>query len=137
MLVSPLQKLKRKLPTLIKVGVILILVNMIAHFLPFDAYQREINFKTRNFLEQAPTLDPRIKIYALDDRGVTKLGTNELSIEQWAALLKNIDSRKPAAIFITKFFTLVRKESEATAKAAIKELEKLDTPIVTMAFTVF
>lgn len=57
-------------------------------------------FQARESLGKTPTLNPRVKILALDDSTFSALGGPRLSYEQLDRLLKNIAAKKPKAILI-------------------------------------
>ena len=49
-------------------------------------------------------LDPRIKIFAMDDRAVSGLGTLDLDLATWSSVITAVSQRQPKAVFIDKLF---------------------------------
>lgn len=81
---------------------------------------RKVEFSFRHYLDRSPNIDPRIKIYAIDDKTAAELQSSDLSISQWISLVKSIKEREPKAIFIDKLFTLYNgttKEAEELVQA--------------------
>ncbi len=70
-------------------------------------------FTLRERLGLAPKLDPRIVIYAYDDKAATKLGRPELlSGEEWDRMIGAIADHKPRAILVDMIFANIRKDPE-------------------------
>jgi class 3 adenylate cyclase len=64
-------------------------------------------FHLRQALGREPTVDPRIKVFALDDNSLTYFGTTEPDADAWADMLTALAKRKPRAILIDKSFAIV------------------------------
>ena len=93
-----------------------------------------IDFRLRELVGQSPTIDPRLKIYVLDDKSVAENDSWVMSIETWRDILKGIAAAKPKAIFIDAVFGFVPEASRESGAAAIRDIEALDVPVITGAF---
>ncbi len=76
-------------------------------------------FQVRSWLGKDPELDPRLKIFVLDDETLLFLqdGKNEapdeLALSDWAKVLKSFQNAGPSAVFIDKVFGAPRGISDA------------------------
>lgn len=115
------------------------------HFSPAGSMlYRKINlplsFMTRDILGQAPQMDPRLKIYALDNHMVSLLQRDYLTMQSWVKILQYFDQYKPKAIFIDKVFGMplrahLQKPFEKSyAETIVHQLKGLDTPVVVGSF---
>ena len=118
-----------------KLLVILLLGNVIFLSIDFKSTNSIIDFRIRGLLGENPKLDPRIKVFAKDDKTVAFNKHPNLTIEQWAHILETLDERKPSRIIIPGLFTLVESKSEHSKDEAIRKISSLKTPITTMSFT--
>lgn len=65
---------------------------------------RPISFEVRHWLGADPGIDPRIKIYGMDDSTVKYLEDTDLPFEDWTKVFESFAQAKPAAVFIDKVF---------------------------------
>jgi serine phosphatase RsbU (regulator of sigma subunit) len=89
-------------------GSILLLVLMV-HFSPLSPMVNKnitlpVNFYFRSLLDRNPPVSPLLKIYAFDDATLQFLDKPDLSLKEWAELLRAIADAKPGAIYIDKLF---------------------------------
>ncbi len=77
-----------------------------------ESFARKVEFSTRQFLNKDPILDPRLKLFAIDDKTASALQSEDLTPKQWASLIRGIKERKPKAIFVDKIFTLYNGTQE-------------------------
>ncbi len=64
-------------------------------------------------------LDPRIKIFAMDDRTVSGLGTLDLDLATWSSVIEAVSRRLPKAVFIDKLFDKIYSSEEISAFKAV------------------
>lgn len=89
-----------------------------------------ILFHSREWLDHSPALDPRLKIYALDDSSFSYLGGPRLDTTELRRLIENLASQNPHAIIIDGLLS-------DTPQGDITELHSLrdiNTPIFTGAY---
>lgn len=65
---------------------------------------RAIAFRLREILERAPRLDPRLKVFAFEDRSAHEIGFTDLALDEWTDVIEAIAARKPRVILIDKTF---------------------------------
>ena len=92
------------------------------------AVVQPLEYKVRYLLGKEPTLDPRIKVYAYDDRAISSFRKNEPDIEDWASLLEIFDNAGAKAIFVNKYFGSIREKSDFSEIKT--RLERLKTPVI-------
>ncbi len=92
-----------------------------------------ILFKIRELAGKAPTIHPKLKIFAYDDTSFAKQGLADLSLPTWAKILHGVSERKPRAIYIDKLFSLPPQPGPEDVKA-IEELAKVSAKVVSVAF---
>ncbi len=99
-------------------------------------FTRPIDYWARERLKKGPTLDPRIKIFAIDDITVAWLKSEKLSLPEWATLLAGFEKLKPKAIFIEKFFGFEtdRGLSAIEMVQAQSRLLSLKVPVIAGAY---
>lgn len=97
-----------------------------------DHLELRIDFAVREWLGRTPALDPRLKIFVLDDPTVSFLQSGDLALPDWAQVLEALAAREPARIMIDKLFDLPRDPSQVPDFVA--RIRKLRVPIVTGAF---
>jgi hypothetical protein len=61
-----------------------------------------LNFIVRNRLGLDPILHPNIKIFSMDDRTYEKVGSGDLSLEDWSLLIHSIAQMGPRRILIRR-----------------------------------
>lgn len=93
---------------------------------------RPLEFRLRHWLKRDPPLDPRIKIYAFDDRTLELLDESDLTLDDWLGVLKTFVARRPRAVFIDKFFGTPRGADHASS--FVKGVAALPFPIITGGF---
>jgi class 3 adenylate cyclase len=71
-------------------------------------------FHVREILGKSPQLDPRIKIYAIDDIAVEWLKSPSLTLPQWTDLLRSMQGSKPKAVFIDKIYGFEEVERDSS-----------------------
>jgi hypothetical protein len=90
-------------------------------------------FKVREWVGKAPTIHPKLKIFAYDDTSFAKQGLADLALPTWAKILKGIAERNPKAIYIDKLFSLPPDPGPQDIRA-IEDLTRLRSKIVSVAF---
>lgn len=65
---------------------------------------RMLAFRLRERVGEAPKLDPKLKIFAFEDRSAHELGFTDLPLKDWQAVIESIAARRPRAILIDKTF---------------------------------
>jgi class 3 adenylate cyclase len=124
---------------------LLSLVFLTLYFTPVQDYiskqvSRPLEFRFRAWVGQSPTLDPRIKIFALDDRTVSYLGYHDLTLDGWQKLAAHFAARNPRALYIDKLFSLPLQErvydplDPKTAKAFVDGMKDLGVPVISGGF---
>jgi class 3 adenylate cyclase len=108
-------------------------VSPLGHYLE-SRLAHPIDFRLREWLGQTPDIDPRLKIYVMDDKSVAENESWVLSIETWRDVLAGIAAKKPRAIFIDAMFGFVPSSSETSRKSAVDAIAVIETPIITGAF---
>jgi len=92
-----------------------------------------IQFRCRDLLGMTPEIDRRLKIYAFDDRTLSKTKSWVLSLTQWAKILDSLSANDPRAVVIDQLFSMVPGEREEVTRA--KELiSALPLRVITGAF---
>jgi len=102
----------------------------------FDThFARKIDFTLRTLLKKDPKLDPRIKVYSLEDFTVNKIQSPDLTAPQWVELLKDFAEERPKVILIDKIFSLYN-EKELPSQEFVNRLQEISTkvPIYVGAF---
>lgn len=66
---------------------------------------RLLSFSLRERLGKAPNLDPKLKVFAFEDRSAHELGFTDLPLKDWLAVIESIAARRPRAILIDKTFS--------------------------------
>ncbi len=89
-----------------------------------------INFQFRNWMKKNPQLDPRIKIYAYDDSTQDYVGRQDLSLGQWAEVIRGLASTQPASIYVDKMFTTPDKIEEELHSFQ-RMADEIKVPLVT------
>jgi serine phosphatase RsbU (regulator of sigma subunit) len=77
-------------------------------------------------------LDPRIKIFSLDDRSVAGLGALDLDLPTWASLINAVGERKPNSIFVDKIFDKVYPAEEV--EEFIEKANSWQSPVYPIVF---
>jgi class 3 adenylate cyclase len=93
-----------------------------------------LEFRFREWVGQAPSKHPRLKVVIYGDRAKRELGIQELlPLKTWQQVLTDLSARQPHAIYIDKFFSLYRGERTDAAqfKAALRGTTA--TPIIAAA----
>ncbi len=101
-----------------------------------SSISRPFDFRTRELLGRTPSLNPTIKVFAIDDATVSYLGRPSPSTKQWADLLKAIDKSQPQMIVIDGLFSIADEPSGSldVMQNAIASMEALKTPVYVGAF---
>ncbi len=77
-------------------------------------------------------LDPRIKIFLLDDRSAAALQSTDLALADWASVFTALDDRRPSRIFVDKLFD---KPFTGAELASFREASRSwTTPIGVISF---
>jgi class 3 adenylate cyclase len=125
--------LKRGLLTAVIIGVAFSVFEASAPGDKVESYvAHRINFILREKLHLQPLVDPRIKIFAIDDLTAAYLKSQELPFQRWQRVLQAIGKRKPTAIFIDKIFGMA--QTDAVDEAPVKELTE-NIPIYVGGFS--
>ena len=94
------------------------------------AVSRPLAFFLRSKFVQED-LDPRIKIFSMDDRSVSGLGVLDLDLPSWATVINAVSARQPKAVFIDKLFDKIYSPEEiATFNTIAKGWQTPVYPIV-------
>ena len=80
---------------------------------------RPVDFRFRDVAGKSPALSPRLKIYAIDDSTVGKLGVTVLGLDVWADIIHLLVKNRPSAIFIDGMFSLA-EDTSGKFKAALE-----------------
>ena len=94
----------------------------------------DVLFNIRENLHQQPPVDPKLKIFVMDDNTVAWNDYNpEITTKDWWLLLKNISRNKPRVILIDKLFGgrayLKGTSKESPEKTYLDNIKSLETPI--------
>ncbi len=92
-----------------------------------------VDFYARHFLGKEPTFDDRIKIFALDDPSVSKLGTSDPPLTFWETVIERISIQKPKAIIIDKIFGTIPLQNSLTQEF-VERIKRAKTPVFAGAF---
>jgi serine phosphatase RsbU (regulator of sigma subunit) len=93
-----------------------------------------ILFRARHAVNMGESLHPKIKIFGMDDKTVSKIKKTDLTLEEWGAVLQAIDRSNPRVIIVDKLFDQ-RSESKEDLESFAKTLKSLKTKIVTGSFS--
>jgi class 3 adenylate cyclase len=69
---------------------------------------RRLEFRIREQIKRAPTLDLRIKIFSYDASTVDSLRKDDLSLLEWGTLFEAIGKQKPKIVLVDKLFRTPR-----------------------------
>src|SRR5690242_19730233 len=72
-------------------------------------------FALRAALQQTPAVDPRLKIFAYDDRSIALTGRGELEPRHWVRIVQRLSALRPRAIVIAKVFSVMPDDDPAVA----------------------
>lgn len=119
-------------------SILFIFLGLIVHFVDFSSFEQKINFWFRASVGKSPDVHEKIKIFGHDDITISWRHKNnrerDLNIEEWARVLKDISSRKPRAIIVSKVFSGVDRLSIDKRKKVTDLLKSIDIPIITGSF---
>jgi len=90
-------------------------------------------YTLRDRLGQTPKLDPRLKIFTYDDTTFARMGSPDLTLDQWVSLLKTIDAHRPRMIVIDQIFGMTPRPINDKTKL-LTSLAQIETPIATAAY---
>lgn len=85
---------------------------------------RKLEFVVRDFLGRSPEIDPRIRIFAFDDKAIAAFESPELLLADWTAMLRGLRERRPKAILIDKVFGYVSSREKADLGQFVDEIAK-------------
>jgi hypothetical protein len=91
-----------------------------------------LEFRLRAAVGLGPSLDPRLKIYFMDDRSVRSLGRDDLDFQEWAQLFQAVAAAKPRLIMIDKIFA--RPRASYNAEKISNELKAAGVPLASIVF---
>ncbi len=91
-----------------------------------------MEFRLRSAWGHGPALDPRLKIYFMDDRSIRSLGRDDLDFQEWSHFFKAMAQAKPRLIMIDKVFATPRGAYDA-AKIR-EELQAAGVPLASIVF---
>lgn len=99
-----------------------------------------IEFNLRSSLSKDVQISDRLKLIVKDDNFISFMKKPDLSIIEWAEVLKYLSSHKPKAIFIDKIFSIGRSSNYSQNELeifadAIETIENIAFPIYTGAST--
>lgn len=90
-------------------------------------------FSARAKLGAAPRLDPRLKVLTFDDTTFARTGSPDLTLDQWVALLKALDAKRPRMIAIDQIFGMTPRPVKDKTQL-LAQLGAIETPIATAAY---
>jgi class 3 adenylate cyclase len=91
-----------------------------------------LEFHLRSSIGHGPQLDPRLKIYFMDDRSLRSLGRDDLDFTEWAAFFQAVAEARPRIIMIDKVFATPRGHYDPDL---IREkLQALGVPLASIVF---
>lgn len=93
----------------------------------------ELLFRVRS-ITSSPVLDPRIKIFAYDDRTVSMQKRFDITLQEWARVFSALAERKPRAILLDKLFDNP-EYSGADVESLIDNLKGLSVPVIPIGFS--
>ena len=93
-----------------------------------------IHFRVRDMLGRAPSQDPRLKIFAIDDQTFGMLGTPMPGLDVWADVLDAVTVQKPKIVFIDARFSARAEELTTKTRQLLQTVRQSKVPIVTGAF---
>ena len=93
---------------------------------------KTLEFRFRALAGMNPTLDPRIKVFAFDDRTAAKAQYPDLSIRDWSMLAAEVAKFKPKGIFFDKVFGLPMNQRQipAAVETVNSAINRVDTRLV-------
>ncbi|NRA65002.1 MAG: CHASE2 domain-containing protein [Pseudobacteriovorax sp.] len=93
-------------------------------------------FRVRAALEKSPKIDPRIKVFAMDDNTVSWLNRPKLYMDEWAQIFHTLDRKKVKGVFVDGMFSMARTSpgKKTSGWKKINDLNKLKTPIFAGSF---
>ncbi|HET9239431.1 MAG TPA: adenylate/guanylate cyclase domain-containing protein [Oligoflexus sp.] len=91
-----------------------------------------LEFRLRAAMGQGPQLDPRLKIYFMDDRSIRSLGRDDLDFQEWAEFFKAVAAAKPRLIMIDKIFATPRGRYDADKIS--EDLKAAGVPLASIVF---
>jgi class 3 adenylate cyclase len=93
-----------------------------------------INFRVRDALGRAPTMNERLKVFAIDDQTFAKIGTPMPSIAIWSEVLDSIAQKKPKIIIVDALFSASGDGISPKTREWMASVKKTGVPIVTGSF---
>ena len=121
-------------PISVKKGAAICLISYVVLLLVFLSGGKEfvnnrivhpLVFQIRNQTHFAIPLDPRIRIYAIDQKTMNTVDHETIPMKDWTALLGAIAKSKPRAVFIDKSFLLTLSKDE-------KEIQKFKVAVASL-----
>ena len=98
-----------------------------------DSFGLDLEVSIRDRLGMHPLVNSKLKLIVFDDTTMGKLQKENLSLMQWAKMLKKIDAQNPEGIYIDKVFGILSDYSEQES-AAMEVLRNLNTQVFTGSF---
>jgi class 3 adenylate cyclase len=95
---------------------------------------RPLEFKLRSFLQKAPALDPRLKIYSYDDSTLDFVQKPDLEFELWLQVLQGISDAGPRRIMVDKIFSVA--DIKSSTGLIQQQFQKISSDVVTAVYTV-
>lgn len=93
-----------------------------------------IRFAGRSYLGAEPTLNPKLKIFVIDDRTVAELGKARPSLATWIKAIDAIIKQKPQKIIIDSIFIERPESLDLDDQRLLDSILKTSTPIITGAY---
>ena len=90
-------------------------------------------FWVRDAVGKTPKIDARLKIYAFDDRTLSKTRSWVLSVAQWSQILETLAASEPLSIVIYQMFSMVPGTPEEIEEA-VRRISTLSLKVVTGGF---
>ncbi|WP_141733873.1 adenylate/guanylate cyclase domain-containing protein [Oligoflexus tunisiensis] len=91
-----------------------------------------LEFRSRSAWDQGPALDPRLKIYFMDDRSLRSLGRDDLDFQEWSLFFQAVAKARPRLIMIDKVFATPRGRYDPEQIRA--RLLEMGVPIASIVF---
>ena len=121
------------LATTFATAMILVCLGPVAGTLDTSAIEHPLELRTRALLGQQPSLDSRLKVFALDNSTYAKLRTPWLDGALWSKILTHVGEAKPAFILTSHMFGSSEFRDSDLAQS-LSKLHAQGTPVFASAF---
>lgn len=93
-----------------------------------------IRFAGRSYLGAEPNLNPKLKIFVIDDQTVAELGKSRPSLSTWIKALDAIIKQKPQTIIIDSIFVERPEPLDLADQNLLDSIRQSNIPIITGAY---